>query len=154
MDHLTTTEYTMSGNIPLNLAQKRVHAYAEQYDDVIALHHQAMDRMDCEEFLQLGIDALKSLRMAEETLREAAYEGIFEFRPEVREALDTLYNAWLRPCEAAGEWIERLRLSQHVPDNLDAFRKACEIAHEIVGRRDWRNRTSSARALCEAGESW
>jgi hypothetical protein len=144
----------MTGNLVLNLAHRRVRAYSEETDRLIGDHHEAMHCRDCEDFLQNGIDTLLRIRRAEETLREADYEGIFAFDAATRSAVGALYRTWLQPCEFAETWIAELREMGHVPDNLDEFRAACEFAKDAVAQVDWQERATRARALTSSEEPW
>ena len=102
----------------------------------------------------MRIDAYRWLRRAEETMREADYEGIFDFSCQMQDALDTLYIAWLEPCDFVEKWISSLEACQHRPDNSEDFRRACDDVREIVERRDWSNRSTSARVLSMTEEQW
>ena len=140
-----------TGNFVLDIATRRVHRYA---DDLMRDHAQAMECRDCEEHLQQGIDAYKWLRRAEETLREADYEGILTFSKDLEMAIDTLYKAWLGPAEHAERWIKALRQKGYTPDNLNDFREICEDVKEIVGGREWGSKATKARASASAVEPW
>ena len=144
----------MSDNLALSLARIRVHAYADASGELMKQHAEAMECRDCEDFLKMGIEAYQWLQRAEDTMREADYAGIFEFTRETRETLDTLYVAWLKPCEFAEKWIASLNNRSYFPDNLSKFRDACERAQESVQNRDWQNRATNTRVLGTAEESW
>jgi hypothetical protein len=144
----------MAENLALTLAHRRVHAYADESDELIRRHAEAMECHDCEDFLKKGIDAFKWLRRAEETVREADYEGIRETTPEIQESLALLYAAWMTPCEFAERWISSLAMRGYTPGNVEKFRSACEEAEETLQRRSWQSRANAARALNSAEEEW
>lgn len=144
----------MTENLTLRIAQNRVRAYTDESDDLMKRHEEAMECCDCEDLLQIGIDAHKWLRRAEDTMREAVYLGLFEFTHEVKETLDILYAAWLEPCEFAEKWILFLDKREYIPDNLAAFRNACEKVEDTLQHRDWQNLATSTRASSEAEEVW
>lgn len=148
----------MYDNIILSLASRRVRAFADdeqrRHETLIQSHEDALACRDCEGFLQLGIEAFKWLRRAEETMREADYEGLFDFDRETQDALDALYEAWIPPCKYAEEWIRILGERGYRPDNLDEFRNAQEGVSEIIEHRDWKSRARTYRAVAEAEEPW
>lgn len=144
----------MSENLALKIAHRRVHAYADESDELMQRHAEAMECRNCEAFLKMGIDAFKWVRRAEETIREADYEGISELTPEVQKALDLLYTAWMNPCEFAERWILSLANRGYVPENLEKFRNACEEAEGTIERRNWQRKATAARALNSAEEAW
>lgn len=144
----------MADNLALMIAHRRVHAYADESDRLMQRHAEAMECRDCEEFLKKGMDAFKWLRCAEETMREADYEGLYEMTAEVRSALDRLSAAWLTPCEFAETWISSLAERGYAPDNLKEFRETCEEAEDLVQRRHWQNQATAMRALNSAEEVW
>lgn len=144
----------MSENVALRLAQLCVHEYADECRDVLKDHAEAMNCRDCEEFLQKGINAFKFLRYAEEVMRQADYRGIESFTEELRETVGKLYGAWSGPCEMAEKWITALDKEGYVPDNLKAFREACDQVQEIVEQQEWRGRSAHARNLSTSDEPW
>ena len=114
----------------LQLAQKYVEEYTK-HDDAMAQHYAVMEKCEaCEEFLRLGVNAHKWLRQADETLREAARQGI-EVPAESRDALEVLYRDWLEPCADAEKLIKKQEDSGYAPGNLAEFR----LAREDVERR-------------------
>ncbi len=87
-------------------------------------------------------------------MREADYEGIFDFSHEQRQALDFLYSAWLIPCEFADTWISALADRGCAPENLTAFRDAREEAEEVVEHRIWQNKATGTSTLKSSEETW
>lgn len=133
------------------IAQKRVDDYALEAPRP---DPQAIERRECEGFLHRGIDACKWLLRAEEVVREAAYEGIIPFAPQAEEALQSLYQSWLSPCEMAEAWISKLAETGHAPASVDEFRKCCQHVRGWLEQRDWlkRSRQSLEKRLAE--EAW
>jgi hypothetical protein len=119
------------GDIALRTATTFVHSYASE-DAVIEAPRQSDDRRDCEDFLQLGIDAFDWLIRADQTFREAIFDGYKDFDPAVENALRSLCQLWLKPCERARKRIE-IQLSRgYKVDNLDRFNECCEEMQAIV----------------------
>lgn len=143
----------MDDNLTFEIAHRHVHAFADQSSEVMRDHADAMNCRNCEEFLRAGIDACKWLKLTEETIREGAYLGIREITTDIRDALDSLYESWLEPCTYAEEWISSLEERGYKPDNLVEFRNAREEVRDIVERRDWQRRATTARVL-SSQETW
>ena len=82
-----------------------------------------MESYDCEDFLQLGIDAYQWLRRADSILRKAASEGR-NVSDDAKAAIDTCYKAWLAPCERAEALIRQQQERNYEIRNLNRFREA------------------------------
>lgn len=117
-------------------------------------HHAAMACRDCEDFLKQGLDALRWLRQTEVILREADYEGLQEFTPQAREAIRSLYVAWITPCEHAERMIDVQVKNGYQPDNLKEFREACGLVRDTADRIDWHKRAKQNVDSRLASEPW
>ena len=124
-------------DLSYELAKLRIRRYRNESEGLLQTHREAMECRDCEDYLQQGLDALDCVRKADALLREADYEGIFEYSEEVREAIRALYAEWLVPCEYAEELIQKQFQRGYQPDNLEKFRTACEVVRDTVERTDW-----------------
>ena len=120
----------IDSDISLRLAEKHIEEYRDK-DEIISRHHEAMECRDCEDFLELGIEAYKWLRLADRMLRQAAVKGI-DVSAEVTDALATLYRHWLIPCSHAEERIKQQEDRGFVLRNADAFRNAREQVKQQV----------------------
>jgi hypothetical protein len=139
-------------NICITVAQRRVRDYTDESDRLMQDRAETLECQDCEAFLQHGINAYRWLRRAEEFLREADYQGLVEFEPDLRDVLDALYEAWMRPCEFAEKWIaESLRRGSGV-GNLTEYRETCEDARELLQELEWRRSARRARVLLASEE--
>jgi hypothetical protein len=127
----------------LRLAEKHVEEYDERDKKLIAAYRAAMKCRDCEEFLQLGIDACKFIRQADTVLRQAAVEGL-EVPVEAKDALSRLYRGWLAPCPRAEERIKQQEMQGFKPSNLKEFRDACEYVTQQVRLLDMEKHLESA----------
>ncbi len=115
----------------LQLAEKGVEEY-QTHDRAMAQHKAIMGQCDeCEKLLQLGIDASRWLKQADEMLREAAKQGI-DVSEECVASLEYLCRGWLEPCPHAEELVERQKAAGYPPENLDAFRQAREEVEKWV----------------------
>jgi|GEM_PF-3099255 len=143
----------MTGNLCLNVAERRVREFADEADALLASHSEAMECWKCQELLQKGIDAYRWLTQADAFLREADYQGVFDFSPELQDAVNTLYQAWLQPCEFAERRIVALLERGYQLDNLQEFREICEQVEEIIDNREWRKAAAQARILASSEDT-
>lgn len=74
-------------NLAFRTARSQVHNLRGEYDELMVRRRDATDPLDCEAFLQLGIDAFAWLTRADESIREAIFAGGMEHDPAVEEAL-------------------------------------------------------------------
>lgn len=130
----------MTESRALQFARQKVESYT---DEVMRSHYEAMDCLDCETYLQLGIEAFRWLVWADQAIRRAVFADKTAYESEVEEALRSLFVAWLRPCDSAEKWIEVQRDRGFEVDNADEFRRCCEEVRAIV-------RSFEDRALPEA----
>ena len=121
------------------VACRHVDLFADE-SELMKQHFEAMECRDCEDFLQLGIDAFRWLVRADEIIRSNVYQQKADYDPELDQALETLFVRWLEPSEFANEWIASLLSREFTPDNLDQFRKCEEevaaIARAVAGNGD------------------
>jgi hypothetical protein len=122
----------MAESLALRLARQKVDSYTGEVDEVLRRHYEAMDCVDCEAYLQLGIDAFRWLVWADEAIRRGVYAGKAEYDSSVDGALRSLLVAWLQPRDFAEKWIEVQRTRGFEVDNADEFRRCCEEVQAIV----------------------
>ncbi len=140
-------------SIAFRSAKRHVKTFART-SKLMQAHREAMDCRNCEDFLQLGVDAYEWLKRAEEALRENLYKGRRRNDPKLSEAFDMMYNTWLWPVEFADEWIAKQIHKGYIPDNLENFRKACDEVRDIVERRNWEKMASLSRASMPDDDGW
>jgi len=126
-------------------AQRQVRFFARQAKEMKE-HRLAMNCRDCEDFLQVGIDAFHWMKRAEEELRRTLYEGTRENDPTISATFDRLYHTWMMPVAIAEQWIALQQANGYEPDNLAEFRRASQEVREIVENRDWAK--VAEQALC------
>ena len=132
-----------SQDYSLKLAEKHVSEYSNQ-DSFNERHREAMECRNCEDFLELGINAFKWLTQADETIRQAAIEGL-EVSENIPEVIATLYRAWLRPCDRAEALIKEQRERGFRLKNLNEFRDACDFVRQQVRLMDMENTLNKAQ---------
>lgn len=111
----------------------------------MAKHKQAMECLDCESFLQLGIDAFNWLNRADEQIRYSILKGKMEHDPQVDEAIQVLFEAWMVPCKIAHEMVKLQRERNFKLDNLDEFLRVEANVKAIL--KDNRKLTAPIAAL-------
>jgi len=122
----------MAESLALRLARQKVDSYTGEADEVLRRHYEAMDCVDCEAYLQLGIDAFRWLLWADEAIRRAVLAGQAEYDRGVDDALRSLLVAWLQPCDFAEKWIQAQHDRGFEVDNAGEFRRCCEEVRAIV----------------------
>ena len=149
MEHEMQTE-----NINLELARRRVERYGDGASNADALARNGENGNSCNDLLRRGIEAYRWLVRAEETLREACYEGLFTFTPEVKNSLAAMYESWLKSSELAEPWINAHCQTGEPLEYLHDFRSAQESVEEILAHVDWNSRAQAAREDRMAEEPW
>jgi hypothetical protein len=122
----------MKTGLAFRAAEQHVRFFEQEASVVIAEHPSAMDRFDCEAFLQMGIDAYQWLIRADAAIRRAYANGEKEFDEELDAAFQELAKLWLGPCLQADEWATEQLQRGYAIDNLEAFRKCCSEMRAIV----------------------
>lgn len=141
-------------NVNLQLAERYVARYCHKATAISVLGPNGGNGRNIDEFLQNGIEAYRWLCRAEETLREASYEGLFDFSSDVHEAFDALYLAWLKTSELAEPWIEVQR-KEALPNELfHEYRQVRESIDEVVAQRDWAKQSRESLEARLAEEPW
>jgi hypothetical protein len=121
--------------LAVKYARDRVESFASADESWMREHQDAMDCLDCEAFLQLGIDAFRWLIRADMAYRKSLYSE-FETDPkgaeEVENILRALFVLWLRPCELAHRWIDKHAERGFEVGNLDEFSQCEQEIRAIV----------------------
>jgi len=123
-------------NLAFRNARRQVSGYVGESKDVMRRHAEAMDCWDCEDVLQLGIDAFDWLNRADEAIRRDINSGRLEYDPRIDRALKSLYARWLKPCPFAEQWIAVQEARGFTVRNAARFRVCCEEARAIVDDDD------------------
>ena len=142
------------GNLNLELAQRHLERYGEGASNVPAHATNGVGGRSCNDVLRRGIDAYRWLVRAEETLREACYQGLFTFTPEVKNTLAAMYESWLKSSELAESWIDAHCQTGEPLQLLHDFRRAQESVEEILAQVDWDSRAQTTRETRLAEEPW
>lgn len=116
-------------------AKQHIQQFSDEADDFLQEHHEAIECLNCESYLQLGIEAFRWLRRADAAVTTFARQGKLTPTIAIDAAIESLYRGWLVPCAFADRWIDTQASRGFQLKNLTAFRE-CEtearsIVHEI-----------------------
>ncbi len=103
----------------------------ESEDTLIAESARAVDCLDCEAYLQAGIEAYRAIERADMALRTAILRGKLEL-DNLDEFIETLLKRWLKSQPKAFAWIERCRRNGYDLDNVEEFMECLDQAIAIV----------------------
>jgi hypothetical protein len=136
-----------SYDVSLQLARRKVN----QFDDVLALHHEALACQECEDAILVGLQAWRWIERAEEILLEGEDENIVAYSPEAHAELHREYTQWLAASDqllrvgqrhvAAGFKLPRLAELQVAADRVrqwlatQAALEASPLTHDELLRR-------------------
>jgi len=114
-------------------ARRRVEAF-EQLDAMSESRH-AMESLDCEAWLKIGIDLFKFLIETDEAIRLAIYSQKYSLDVTLDEFDNisrTLMAGWLRPSRRADRWIKQCEDSGYIVEHKDKFFKCVREAESIL----------------------
>ena len=133
--------------LAMHAAAHNVELYEQHAEKIISDHHEAMECLDCQAFLQLGIDAFRWLVNTDELINKAIAHGIVEYNADLESKLEELFRRWLVPCDFANDWIDVQLRRGYQPDNLKRFRKCQAEARAIVKSIDKTTRQMSGSLI-------
>lgn len=146
----------MDSCLELELARNSLIDFttATPHDQVTARHVEAMECRKCEEKIQYGIQAFKWLVRAEETIREALYRNLIPPTRDPREALHTLYTAWLEQFEGVSEKIARHKEAGYECSGAAELYECANRVQEWLSDSEWRSSAARANRANQEGEPW
>ena len=110
-------------SLALRAARRHVHTFADECE-IQKNQRDVDDCLDCEAFLQLGIDAFRWLIRADEAHRKGVFSGQ-DYDAEFDRVIQELFRLWLKPCVYADELVTALQARGCELTNLAEFRR-CE----------------------------
>lgn len=138
--------------LTLRTATKHVKNFEEE-TVVMRDHYEAMECLDCETYLDLGIDAFTWISRATKAVRKVALETDHESIEAAETSLRALRKMWLGPCDMAERWAGLLTKRGFTLPNLEKFRQCCDTMRQLVACDDNRDanasRVPSAEILSE-----
>lgn len=132
-----------SDHLAYRTASHGVQAFVEVANELTQRRRQSAELLECESYLQLGIDAFHWLMRADEHYRKA----VFTEQLAYDSAFDALCVAWLKPTADAENWLTSLEARGLAPPNVAEFRECViemrallaesnEVAGEMAVLRD------------------
>lgn len=94
-----------------------------------------VDLLDCQAFLQTGIDAFHWIHRADQSFRTAIYQEGADDASQALGTIDALLTDWLQACGFANRWIDKQGKRGHEPENLAQFRECEAEVRAIVQAR-------------------
>jgi hypothetical protein len=126
-------------------ARRHVYSFSDE-SEIMRDHREALECLDCEAVLQLGIDAFNWLVLADETIRRATYRGA-EFDADTSVMMSQLFRHWLRPCAVVNQWIAVQKDRGYNLANLEELRRCEREVQAIVRSLDADSLTEPMRGL-------
>lgn len=114
-----------------DIVRDRVNEF-HRHEEVMREHHEAMECYECEDFLQLGIDAFHWLIRLDRRTRRAVLSGEVEHSEATDEELRNLFRRWLEACRDAHNSVRRQQQRGYDLENLGEFENCYEEARAIV----------------------
>src|SRR5438105_3210980 len=91
----------MRDNLTYRTARSHVHTFSSEMEELLARHVEAMECLDCERYLQLGIEAFEWLARAEADYNRKTSSETASHEPDVEATIKALYRQWFRTCQGA-----------------------------------------------------
>lgn len=115
-------------------ARDHVRSFSDESEQVMKAHKQAMECLDCEAFLQMGIDAFNWLIFADEMVRTHIHEHPKpDETNDVANRLYELFECWMKPVVVAKKLIGKHESRGFALDNVKEF-EACVASAEAILR--------------------
>ncbi|MGW8256122.1 MAG: hypothetical protein ACWGMZ_01420 [Thermoguttaceae bacterium] len=143
-----------ANGIAMEAAMREVAAYSNQSVEIMQQHNLAMECRDCEDFLQLGIEAFNWIQRSWQNYQQRIFDGQASHDPQVEKRFTELYRHWLETGDKVGQWIRIQTGRGYYPDNLDEFKKYCEEVRDILEQRSLLEKGKKARANCPNEDIW
>jgi hypothetical protein len=146
----TTPHEHLEDSLEYQLARQSV----ADYSDAAPKRGAAIHAADCEQLLAKGIGAYRWLDRVETTLRQAAYEGRFDWNPQIELSLAQLYSSWFLACDGARRLVDELTSQGDRPSNLEQFEAICSEAEDRAERQEWLKASMDRLDESSGSEPW
>jgi len=137
----------LQDSLQMKIARSPVKAFVDYSSQAGAEPEQVLDALDCDAYLQLGIDAFDWLVRADQQYRKLVFSDELESSPEFEAALEVLFRSWVPPRVCANRWIADVEKRGHGLQNVAEFRKREVDALSIVRFLDSDELTPAMQAL-------
>jgi hypothetical protein len=134
----------LTDSLAYRTARGHVHAFKSESDEILARTIVAQPcavsdpttQTDCESYLQLGIDACRWLRRANDHFHKAVSQGLIKPSADLDESIEVLFRLWLPPVDTANSLIDDQIKRGSTPANLAEFRECERSVRDEVERID------------------
>lgn len=129
---------TLDDHLAYRTARSQVMLYKGEFDqlELASPKREQQAALDCESYLQLGIDAFHWLCRADTAIRQAVYQDEATFDTEVQASLESLFRIWLAPSDFAERWIARQTAGGVEIGNLTEYRSCRDEVLAIIKHLD------------------
>ena len=121
-------------------AARRVQEFRDIAHDhgtsVVDESRQAMDCLECDDFLRLGVEAYRWITRVDELLRFALYRGSCDYDETVESAILGLLTEWLSQSSAAIKWASLCKAHGYKLDNEAEFLECVSAAQGALRYAD------------------
>lgn len=138
-------------SLELAVAQKSLDEYSAALAESDG---KSIKAVACRRRVQQGIDAFGWIVRAEETIRQAAYQGLIDFSQELDATLEALYRGWLARRGQMQALIRQQILQGAEFDNVQEFAKCRDSALDWIERHEWTKASERSRQRRFASEPW
>jgi hypothetical protein len=123
----------MNANESLYIRKARQHVGEfDRESQFLRDHQEAMNCLDCDAFLQMGVDAFDWLIQTDRVYRKVLYDDQAAYNAEFEATLVLLFRALLSACDGAEPWIASVIERGYQLDNLSSFHKSVAELRGIV----------------------
>jgi hypothetical protein len=120
-------------NLIFDLATRRVAHYGRPAQGGQDL---AEDAAACEGALIEGLDAIRWIRRADETMRAADYDGIFDYTEDLQSSMKMLLDDWMQKAGSVAQSAHELESRGAILPSSTAFREMLLNVQELIDSAD------------------
>lgn len=121
----------------IRAASKNLEFYAISFEEhLMQDHKEAMECMDCETCIQLGLDAYKWLVRADEQFNQSVAQGIMEFDKMIADTIENIYSIWYDLSNKMNTWIDLQITRGFELNNLRKFRECQRLVKAAISESD------------------
>ena len=104
---------------------RQLGLYEEQANSWKSQHDRAVNCLDLEAVLGLGLHIYRSIKNADERWSESVRSGAMSLKEGDARRLSEWYSGWVKPCDSILRLIREFELDGYHVDQASEFREAC-----------------------------
>lgn len=117
------------------IVKRQVRAFKETVDRWESDHVDAMECLDLEQLLRVGIWLYDLLHETDKRWRTALAEGKAQYDPKVDKAFDEVFDMWLEPCALVDARIKKCESKKYRVEGAREFRERYQRAKSVKADR-------------------